>query len=192
MQALELRKKSKCPALPKCDPRTRIKQLRKHVDNHITANKARANLQQVQKVRPPGSFRIFTRSLVDDAGNAEIIKQVSEDENSAETIVRTEVADDSVKHIKEVSKDVHAIEARMQPGVVEEDSVGVIKTVPKGGDFTNAQVESGGGDGDSAGGIRAVSKAGDFTNAQVQPGVGDGDSAGINKTLSKGGDSTDT
>ena len=55
-QAIEQREKNHCPALPQCDPRDNIKRLRLVVDNVKTAHRAKANLNQVQRVRERGSF----------------------------------------------------------------------------------------------------------------------------------------
>ena len=66
-----MREKSNCPRLPECDPRDQIKKLRYTVDNIKVAQKAKVNLQKVQKVKPQGFYPILNRGLADSSDNSE-------------------------------------------------------------------------------------------------------------------------
>ena len=80
LQAIEQREKSHCPALPQCDPRDGIKQLRLKVDDVKTAQKARVNLHQVQRIKDKESFFPGLRgSLAAEGGNSNVNARIDDD-----------------------------------------------------------------------------------------------------------------
>lgn len=109
-QALEQRVKSHCPALPECDPRDKINQLRFNVDNLQRAQQARVNLCQVQRIEHRQSFfsGLTTRQAAEDwdkqIGETEgdINKDFQVISTKSDDIEVTEMPDDKVfdRHTK--------------------------------------------------------------------------------------------
>ena len=106
LQAIEEREKNNCPRLPAVDPRDQINRIKKTVDNMKTAQKARVNIQRVQKVQRVPAWSVLNRNLIDNDSSTQDSKDSGVDVTEP---LRNDSMDDSSNQEDSGKSDVHPV-----------------------------------------------------------------------------------